>query len=356
MNPTSCCLVSFLVLLATPAPHRTTAVAASEPNGETAECCACETCHGFGEWVYGVGWLIPPYETEEIGLCLQRPLRVLPETEDGDAAQEAQSVVGNNVGGQGDAVQEAMINIYENVLEIGIRPATPRDGSYGTAAGMAMISRGLQAAAPGATAPNSEGLYYCVTSSDGDTTIDDGAKEAFYWVLNCDVLRASANAGLCQDLSVEEMNVGPVGFVVDPVITGSDGFIRYVFNGTTAVPTEAQPIADATGFSCSARPWYQMGTQCVDPAKVLCPTRFQGTEGLGTFQVYGNATEGVVVSQDIATWQLCQCLDDLSCDASAASSKQQTNMHVFRSSFFGTATMIAVSLATMLIIDAINII
>ena len=70
--------------------------------------------------------------------------------------------------------------------------------------------------------------------------------------------------------------------------------------------------------SCSARPWYQMGTTCEDPAKVLCPTFFQGTEGLGTFQVYGDPSAGVVVSQDVATWQLCQCLDDLSCDASTA--------------------------------------
>ena len=127
------------------------------------------------------------------------------------------------------------------------------------------------------------------------------------------------NLAFCQDLlSEDELNIGPVGFVVDPYRTGSFGFRRYVFNETLAVPTSVQLIETATGFSCSARPWYQMGTMCEDPIKVLCPTFFQGTEGLGTFQVYGDASTGVVVSQDIATWQLCQCLDDLSCDASAA--------------------------------------
>ena len=341
MNSTS--FLFSLLVLATPFRPRTTAVvAASETNGEAAagECCACETCHGFGEWVYGVGWLIPPYETEEIGQCLQRPLRVLPEA-DGEA--QAQSV-GNGVGGQSDAVQKAMMGIYDNLLELGIRPATASDNTNGTAESIAIISRGLQAAVPGATAPNSEGLYYCVTSSDGDNTGDDSAKEAFYWVLNCDVLRASANAGLCQDLSIEEMNVGPVGFVVDPVLTGSDGFIRYVFNETTAVPTEVQPIADATGFSCSSRPWYQMGTQCVDPAKVLCPTRFQGTEGLGTFQVFGNISEGVVVAQDIATWQLCQCLDDLSCDTSDAEQTYLVRFTATSIMAISTATIFALTL------------
>lgn len=226
-----------------------------------------------------------------------------------------------------------------------MRPATASDDTNGAAASNAIISRGLQAAVPGATAPNSEGLYYCVTSGDGDNTGDE-AKEAFYWILNCDVLRTSANAGLCQDLSVEEMNVGPIGFVVDPVLTGSDGFIRYVFNETTSVRTEVQPIADATGFSCSSRPWYQMGTQCVDPAKVLCPTRFQGTEGLSTFQVYGNTTEGVVVAQDIATWQLCQCLDDLSCDTSEA---EQTNVVRFIARAVTTACTVTMLILSTLI-------
>lgn len=333
MNPTSFFL-SLLVLV----PNGFAAASAADAAEE--ECCSCETCHGFGEWVYGVGWLIPPYETEEIGQCLQqRPLSVVPD----EAENETEAVL--IFEGQGDAVQEAMMGMYDTVLELGIRPANnPSDGTSDAAASIAMISRGLQAAVPGATAPNSEGLYYCVTSGNGENTgNDDGAKEAFYWVLNCDVLRASANAGLCQDLSDEEVNVGPVGFIVDPALTGSGGFIRYVFNETTAVRTEAQPIADATGFSCSARPWYQMGTQCVDPAKVLCPTRFQGTQGLGTFQVYGDTAEGVVVAQDVATWQLCRCLDDLSCDTSEA---EQT----FAVFGLTTRAIVSASTATMLIL------
>eukprot|EP00563_Minutocellus_polymorphus_P006275 CAMPEP_0181045824 /NCGR_PEP_ID=MMETSP1070-20121207/14017_1 /TAXON_ID=265543 /ORGANISM="Minutocellus polymorphus, Strain NH13" /LENGTH=362 /DNA_ID=CAMNT_0023124385 /DNA_START=154 /DNA_END=1239 /DNA_ORIENTATION=- len=326
-----CLLLSPLVVV----------VAAAASSDADGECCACETCHGFGEWVYGVGWLIPPYETEEIGTCLQRRPDVTPMYNGGnsssggttngltgDASQDDGGASSNRMvvpGGQGDAVQESMKAIYADILEMGLRPGTANANNKNNNDGpgeedaSAVVARALNAALPGATAGNSEGLYYCVTApTDEDESIP--VAEAFYWVVNCNILMLglSGNAVLCEDLTEEELGTGPtIGFVVDPHRTGSGGFLRYaLFNESVALPTAVQPIEGATGFSCSARPWYEMGTTCEGPAKVLCPTAFEGTKGLGTFQVYGNASEGVVVSQDVATWQLCQCLDDLDCTAS----------------------------------------
>ncbi|KAL9184306.1 hypothetical protein ACHAXT_002392 [Thalassiosira profunda] len=261
---------------------------------------ACyEICEGFGEWLYGRGWLVPPYQTREIGECIERPL---------------------GEGGQGNVVEAALREVYESAVDANIRPGGGDDDDL-----QSHLVRGLNAALPGATAPNSEGLYYCV--QDKATNAD-----AFYWVKNCDVLSegASGNAGLCEGLTDDELGMGTIGYVVDDVLTGWPGgvFVRYVFNETHALPTADQPllpfatIAEAEaaepseGFRCTGRPWYQQSMRCADPAKVLCPTYFQGTEGLGTFQTYGNRTRGVVAAQDIPGWQLCECLKDMTCDGS----------------------------------------
>ena len=231
---------------------------------------------------------IPPYEPEEIGLCLQRPTKE---------------------GGQDNFAQDAMIEVYSNIAELGLKVG----GIDGVADAQDVIVRGLNAALPGAAVPNSEGLYYCVADEE---TNDD----AFYWVQNCNILLvgASGNQYLCQGLTDDEAAVGFVGFVVDDKLTGSTDkvFVRCAFNSTDAIRTEVQPIEGSTSFSCSSRPWYERedSKRCVDPASVLCPTSFVGSTGMGTFQVYGDH-DVAVVAQDITTWQLCQCLDDLECEA-----------------------------------------
>lgn len=158
--------------------------------------------------------------------------------------------------------------------------------------------------------------YYCIVNEDTN-------REAFYWVTNCNILQegGSSNGNLCTALTEDELNVegGLQGYFVD----GTDKqFTRYMFNESYAIKTEVQPIPyiGAEGFSCSGRDWYKQGMQCTDPAKVLCPIYFQGTSGLGTFQLYGDKSQGIVVSQDIATWQLCECMEGLSCDAEIVSS------------------------------------
>ncbi|KAL7524778.1 hypothetical protein ACHAWF_001083 [Thalassiosira exigua] len=274
-----------------------------------------ETCEGFGEWLYGRGWIVPPYSTQEIGTCLERPL---------------------DDGGQGSAVEEALREIYDAVVEADIRPGGGEDGDA-----QAHLVRGLNAALPGATAPNSEGLYYCVYDKD---TNDD----AFYWVQNCEVLSkdASGNAMLCEELTEEETEVGTIGYVVDDALTQQPGkvFVRYVFNETHALPTADQPLLPepsdepldpADGFRCSSRPWYQQARPCQDPAKVLCPTYFQGTQGLGTFQTYGNRTRGAVAAQDIAGWLLCQCLLDMTCDGSNWEAAGGATLGISRAMLFG---------------------
>lgn len=192
----------------------------------------------------------------------------------------------------------------------------------------AVVVRGLNAALPGATIPNSEGMYYCVFDNNTEA-------ESFFWVQNCDVLAdsGSGNQVLCEDLTEAEAGVGTIGYVVDKVFTGTsvNVFMRYVFNETHAFQTTVQPLTNQeTGFSCSGRPWFQTAMQCSDPAKVLCPTDFEGTTGLGTFQVYGDSATGVVASQDIPTWQLCQCLDDLSCDDVSPADSEWMSLRVSR--------------------------
>ena len=235
---------------------------------------------------------LAPFSSEEVAQCLQRPV------EDG---------------GHGDLAQEALIQTYNNVLELGYRPGNEANGLDDKAAND-FILLGLNAASDGANLANSEGVYYCIT--DNVTSFS----ESFFWVINADVLAEglSGNEGLAGDLTEEEIAMGgSQGYVVDDALTGESGgvFVRYVFNETRVIKTEVQPIEGATGFSCSGRPWYQNATLCEDPATLLCPSTFQGTEGLGTFQVYGSQEAGVSVSQDIPSWQLCECLGDLECSA-----------------------------------------
>lgn len=248
-----------------------------------------EDCVGFGLWLYGRGWIIPPYQSEEIGKCLERPPAV---------------------NGQGDIGEQTLVSIFNKV--VADVELIPTNGTVVTP--NHIIARGLTAAKSGSTVPNSEGMYYCVVN-------DDTNREAFYWIINCDVLMGggSGNANLCGGLTDDEQSIGQQGYFVDGL---EKQFIRYVFNDTHAIETDMQPIPyiGEEGFSCSGRDWYQQGLKCTDPAKVLCPLYFQGTTGLGTFQAYGDKKESVVVAQDIATWQLCQCMEDLSCDADTSTS------------------------------------
>lgn len=236
---------------------------------------------------------LAPFSSEEVAQCLQRPV------EDG---------------GHGNLAQDALIQTYSNVLELGYRPGNEAIALDETAAND-LILRGLNAAGSGANLPNSEGVYYCIT--DNVTSFS----ESFFWVINAGVLAVglSGNEGLAGDLTEAESAMGgSQGYVVDDALTGERGgvFVRYVFNETHALKTEVQPIEGATGFSCSGRPWYQNAALCEDPARLLCPSTFQGTEGMGTFQVHGSSQEaGIGVSQDIPSWQLCECLDDLECNA-----------------------------------------
>jgi len=269
---------------------------------------------------YGRGWIIPPYQSEEIGKCLERP---------------------PTIDGQGDVGEQTLVSIFDKVVaDVELIPTNGTEVTPNQ-----IIARGLTAAKSGSTVPNSEGMYYCVVN-------DDTNREAFYWIINCDVLMegGSGNANLCSGLTDEEQSIGQQGYFVDGL---EKQFIRYVFNDTHAIETEVQPIPyiGEAGFSCSGRDWYQQGMKCTDPAKVLCPLYFQGTTGLGTFQAYGDMKESVVVAQDIATWQvrdlidwrygiksfnfvccthckslvhiikqLCQCMEDLSCDADTSTS------------------------------------
>ena len=260
-------------------------------NNANVEC--YETCHGFGEWLYGRGWLVPPYKTKEIGMCLKDH--------------------------QTNEAEKTLISIYESVLESNIKVGSSNETNLA-------IARGLNAAVRGNNVTNSEGMYYCVYDEDTN-------EDSFYWVQNCNVILegASGNQGLCGEITDVEASVGPIGYVVDAALTGTTDkeFIRYVFNETHAVKTEVQPIEGATGFSCSGRPWYQNAMTCENPAKVLCPTYFQGTDGLGTFQVFGDKSKGVVVAQDLPTWNLCQCVIDLPCDSPSAGNRYQISLLAF---------------------------
>lgn len=292
------------------------------------------TCDGYGEWIFGRGWIIPPYKTEEIGTCLQRP-------NDHEGSLSL-----------GPEIQDAMVQVYETVVASLLLPTTTNlnnkednnnDSTNATVVvppeeeeeeeenkeenekaedavatttttNSAVVAKFLNALLPGSYSKNSQGLYYCLPN------------DQFYWVPNCDVLttqeEASANAPLCEDLTPqEETMVGQqgqqlqIGFVVDESIHGNKNFYRYVFNETRATVTSSQPIPGAANFSCSSRPWFRDWT-CTDPVGVACPTTFQGSEGIGTFSAYGDTTVAVV-AQDLHDWQLCRCLEDLECPASS---------------------------------------
>jgi hypothetical protein len=212
--------------------------------------------------------------TSDIGKCLQRPI---------------------DDGGQSDSAQEAMIQIYNNVEQAGIRP--------GGLEGEDTILIGLNAAKAGEDIANSEGLYYCLFDETSGT-------DAFYWVPNCNVLKQglSNDELLCTGLTAQEQEdeLVSVGYVVDATLFGDDKFNRYVFNSTKARMTETQPI-EAQGFSCSGRPWFVSST-CIDPLATTCPTAFQGSSGRGAFQHYGTVNV-TVVAQDVREWQLAPCLD-----------------------------------------------
>ena len=107
--------------------------------------------------------------TKDVGECLQRPIKD---------------------GGQADSVQESMLEIYNNVEISGIKPGGVEDGDA--------LLIGLNAAKSGESTINSEGLYYCVADSSG--------ADAFYWVLNCGVVKQglSGDELLCVSLTLEE--------------------------------------------------------------------------------------------------------------------------------------------------------
>ena len=278
----------------------------------------CYETFCYGEWIY---------KSNELGKCVKEQ--------------------------QTDAAEQTLIYIHEAVLESDIKVGASIIGNNTTYGGDnnstthvsnsqhddTMIVRGLNAVVSAKNIPNSEGMYFCVYDKDTN-------KDSFYWVQNCNVLLegASGNENLCKGLTDIEAKVGTIGYVVDAALTGTTDkeFIRYVFNETHAVKTEVQPIDGATEFSCSDRPWYQKAMTCSNPAKVLCPTitTFQGTSGSGTFQLYGDKSKGVVVAQDVAFWNLCQCLDDLTCDTSSDASRYQTSLLAYGYSLGITAIIL----------------
>ena len=95
-----------------------------------------EDCEGFGLWLYGRGWIIPPYDAEVVGKCLQRP-----------------STQGN--AGQGDAGQNALVSIYDGVVE-NVDMLTPSNDTNDTS--QEIIARGLSLASEATEVPNSEGM------------------------------------------------------------------------------------------------------------------------------------------------------------------------------------------------------
>jgi len=253
------------------------------------------------------------FNTEYTGYCIQRPV---------------------SEGGQGSEVQAAMREVYALVQEGGV--AVGGGGGTGTAnanstAPEEAILPGLHAVRAGSSVPNSEGLYYCLR--DAATGAD-----AFYWVLNCEVLRedrgASGDYVLCADLTpAEEAAVGgggAVGYVVDATLFGDDVWRRFVFDDAAAVLTSVQPIAGG-GFVCSERPWFATN-YCVDPLATTCPTGFEGSTGRGAFQTYGGI-DVAVVAQDVREYHIAPCLEE-STSSSASSSS------VFNAAVKGTVAVV----------------
>ena len=254
------------------------AIFADGPGAEDGQC-QYEVC-GFDEFTKTAP------TTRDIATCLQRPI---------------------SEGGQGSEVERAMLQVYSSVKEGGITV-----GHSGVAAANSASANELEtalldainAAKAGATVSNSEGLYYCL--QDAETGAD-----AFYWVLNCNVLREqqTPDFALCNGLTPTEKhingNLDAVAFVVDETLFGDDTWRRFVFNDQVATLTESQPI-DGGGFKCSERPWFKTNL-CSDPMAVTCPTGFEATTGRGAFQTYGDA-DVVVVAQGVREWQLEACM------------------------------------------------
>ena len=93
-----------------------------------------EDCVGFGLWLYGRGWIIPPYQSEEIGKCLERPPAV---------------------DGQGDIGEQTLVSIFDKVVaDVELIPTNGTEVTPNH-----IIARGLTAAKSGSTVPNSEGMY-----------------------------------------------------------------------------------------------------------------------------------------------------------------------------------------------------
>ena len=233
---------------------------AGQPEPSTAEQCY-QTC-GFRS-------------TEEVGKCLERPV---------------------SEGGFGDTVETTMTTVVDNVRTSGIQPG-----------GTADLLAGFQAVQAGQNLEHSEGLYYCVydplTESD-----------AFFWILNCEVIISNGpDKVLCSDLTPKEKELGAVGFVVDRQLLGDNKLYRYAVGSTRVLQTEVQPL-NSSSLDCSSRPWFRSntGSNCTDPLSVTCPTTFEGSSGVGSFQTYGSMGEGVVVAQDIRGWQLEPCLSIIS--------------------------------------------
>ena len=223
--------------------------------------------------------------TRAIGSCLQRPL---------------------SEGGQGDEVQAAMQEVYALVKESGVTVGG-RNAISDPAVQDSILLDAINAVRAGAAVPNSEGLYYCLRD-------DATGADAFYWVLNCGVLRedrgGSGDIVLCDGLTPAETTIAgdldAVAYVVDATLFGDDTWRRYVFNNEVVALTEVQPV-EGGGFVCSERPWFQTNV-CLDPLATTCPTGFEGTTGRGAFQSYGE--EGVaIVAQDVREWHLEPCLE-----------------------------------------------
>lgn len=95
-----------------------------------------EDCEGSGLWLYGRGWIIPPYQSEVVGQCLEQPSS-------------------QNPSGQGDDGEKALISIYDAVLE-NVDTILPNNDTEDTS--LDAIVRGLSVASEGANIPNSEGM------------------------------------------------------------------------------------------------------------------------------------------------------------------------------------------------------
>lgn len=129
---------------------------------------------------------------------------------------------------------------------------------------------------------------------------------------------ASGNLGLVTNLTEAEVALGgSQGYVVDDELTGETGFVFVICALCLYIVDGHADRASAHSWCQQFQvQWYTMAATCKDPAKLLCPSTFEGSQGKGTFQVYGNPEARIAVSKDVPKWQMCQCLDDLECSNS----------------------------------------